>query len=121
MFFAVVVRAESQPSGSDFEIGPGLDEIGAGAEDGVVMIIHDGIGADVDGEDAGEEVQSVKDPSFAVGEVAAGDGIEAGEESAADAPSEAVIDTDFAIFDVGTAWKPHGLPPIRIPNDRLTN
>lgn len=116
ILFAVVVREEGQPAGSDFAIGPGGDDVGAGAQDGVIVIIHDGVGADFDGEDSGELVQPVDEPRFTVGEVALRDGVETGEKSAADTPAEAVVDPFFTIFDVSAAWESHGSPRFTITN-----
>jgi hypothetical protein len=54
IFQAVMVREESKPPCSDFEIGPGGDDVWACSEYGVVVVFHDGIGTDLDGEDEGE-------------------------------------------------------------------
>jgi hypothetical protein len=74
------------------------------------MSIHDGKGADIDGEDGGEEPQPVDNPGFAVREVAASDGIESAQASATDATVKAMIDGDFAFTDVLAAGKRHGSP-----------
>lgn len=52
-------------------------------------------------------------------EVATCNGVKAVEEGAADTASEAVIDTDFAVFDVRAAWKPHGSPRFIRSNGEL--
>jgi len=41
------------------------------------------------------------------------------EEGAADAPGEAVIDTDFTIINVETAWESHGSPRFNTSNGEL--
>jgi hypothetical protein len=64
------------------------------------MCVDDGIGYDIDGEDGGEEPQSVQDPDFTVRKVAAGYGVEAAKEGAAHAAGVAVVDTFFAITDI---------------------
>lgn len=52
-------------------------------------------------------------------EVATGDGVIAVEEGAADTAGEAVIDGDFTIFDVRTAWKTHDSPRFSRSNGEL--
>ena len=74
------------------------------------MVCEDGVGADVDGEDGGEETEAIDNPGFTVGEVSLGKGVEAAEEGAADAPAKAVIDADFVVVDVGTARHGHRSP-----------
>lgn len=54
MLIGAIVWEECEPSSGDLEVGPGGDDVGAGTKDGVIVIIHDGEGADVDGEDGGE-------------------------------------------------------------------
>jgi hypothetical protein len=109
LFFGV----EGKPAEGDLTIGPGGGDIGASAKDFVDMSIHDGKGADIDGEDGGEEAQPVDDPGFTVGEVAAGDGVESAESGAADATVKTMIDGDFIFADVGAARKCHGSPHFR--------
>lgn len=65
----MVLREESEPAFGNFLIGPGGEDIGASAQDGVVVVIHDGISANIDSENGGEEFQSIDQPFFAVGEV----------------------------------------------------
>ena len=106
LFFGV----EGKPAEGDLTIGPGGGDIGASAKDFVDMSIHDGKGADIDGEDGGEEPQPVDNPGFTVREVAASDGIESAQASATDATVKAMIDGDFAFTDVMAAGKRHGSP-----------
>lgn len=54
--FGSVFGEECEPADGDFAIGPDKDDIGADAEDDMVVIIHDGVGPDFDGEDGGEVV-----------------------------------------------------------------
>ena len=103
-------REESEPAQSDVAIWQRGEEVWSSTEDGVIVIIHDRIGADVDGEDRGEEFQSIDEPLLAVGEVAVGRGVEAAEEGTADTSVEAVIDTFLAIVDVFAARQSHGSP-----------
>ena len=49
-----MVREEDEPTLSDFSIGPGSDDIRACAEDGVVVVFHDGVSDDLNGEDCGK-------------------------------------------------------------------
>jgi hypothetical protein len=83
------------------------------------VVVHDGAGADIDGEDGGEVVQLVVEPGFTVREVAAGQRIETTEEGAADAAGETVIDTDDSIFDLGASGEGHGSPRFTLSNDGL--
>jgi hypothetical protein len=80
---------------------------------------HDSVGADFDGEDRGELSQPVDEPGFTVGEVAVGYGVEAAEESAADATAEAVIDPFLTIFDVRAASQSHDSPRFTRTNSEL--
>jgi len=119
VLLVVIVREECQPAGSDFEVRPGGGDIGAGTEDEVEVVSHDGVGADIDGEDGGEMAQPVEQQGFTVREVAMSDRIEATEESAADTPAEAVIDTFLTIFDVSAARETHGSPRFNRSNGEL--
>ena len=109
-FGSATGREEGEPTGGDFPIGPGGDEVGAKAQDGMVVIHHDGVGADLDGENGGEIAQAAGDPDFTVGKIAAREGVESIEESAADASAEAVIDTFLSFLDIFAAWQGHGSP-----------
>ena len=104
---AVAVGAEREPAASDFVVGPGLGDIGACAQDEVVVVIEDGVVEDVDGEDGGEELETVLEPGFTVGEVATGGRVEAAEEGAADAAAEAMVDADGIVLDEFAARKSH--------------
>jgi len=97
-------REEGEPAGSDFAIGPDGDDIGAGSKEGVVVIVHDGVGPDFDGEDGGEVAQSFEQPGFAVGEVPFGNWVISGQEGAADAAAEAMVHPNLTIFDISAAW-----------------
>ena len=119
MFITAIVWEECEPASSDLEVGPGGGDVWAGTKDGVIVIIHDGEGADVDGEDRGEQAQPVYDPGLTVREVATGDGVIAVEEGAADTAGEAVIDADFTIFDVRAARKTHDSPRFNRSNGEL--
>lgn len=112
-FRAVSIGAEGEPTAGDIGIGPGIGDIGACTEDGVVMVFEDGVVEDIDSEDGGEEAQSIFDPGFTVGEIAAGKRIEAAEESAADTAGEAVIDADGIFRDIVAAWQGHVSPPYK--------
>jgi hypothetical protein len=109
---------EGKPASGDFAVGPGGGEVGAEAEDGVVVGSEDGVGADFDGEEGGEGAQPVDDPGFTVGEVALSEGIEAAEEGAADATGEAVVDAFLVILDVSASRQSHGSPPFDMSNWR---
>ncbi len=43
IFIVVIVREEGEPAGSDLEVGPGGDDVGAGTKDEVVVVGEDGV------------------------------------------------------------------------------
>lgn len=104
------MREEGEPTDSHIAIGPGVDDLGEDAEDDVVVIRHDGVRGDLDGEDGGEEPQPIQDPSFTVREVAVRDGVESGEESSADTPVEAMINAFMTFANVFAAGQCHSSP-----------
>jgi len=113
-------RTEDKPAGSDFPVGPGGYDVGAEAENGVVVIDHDSEGTDFDSKDGSEMAQAVNEPGFAVGEVATCEGIESIKECAADTPAEAVIDTFLSFLDIFAARQSHGSPSFDMSNDEPT-
>ena len=50
-----MVRREGEPADGDIPIGPGGDEAGEDTEDEVVVVMKDGVGTDLDGEDGGKK------------------------------------------------------------------
>jgi hypothetical protein len=84
----------------------------------MVMIIHDAEGADVDGEEGGEESEAVFEPLAAMGEVAAGSGIEAAEESTADAAGGAMVDGDLVVLDIVSSGQSHGSLSFILSNEQ---
>jgi len=85
----------------------------------VEVICHDGVGADIDGEDGGEMAQPVEKQGFTVREVVMSDRIETTEESAADTSAETVKDAFLTIFDVSASWETHGSPRFSTSNGEL--
>jgi len=110
---------EGKPTGSYLVIGPGGGEIGAEAEDVMEMGIHDGVGADIDGEDGSEELESTDNQSFTVREIASCDGVTAAEERTSDAAGVAMINAFFTIPDIFASRKSHRSPPFYISNEQL--
>jgi len=67
MFFSTAaVGEEGNPSLCDLLVGPGIGDIGSGAEGFVVMVMHDAEGADVDGKYGCEELEAVREPLAAM-------------------------------------------------------
>jgi hypothetical protein len=97
----------------------GYHNVRTGADNGVVVIFHDGISADLDSKDPGKVTQSINDPQLAVGVIPAGDCIVTTEKGAADTPAEALKNTNLSFFDVMTAWESHGSPRFITSNCEL--
>lgn len=70
----------------------------------MVVICQDRIGADIDGKDAGEELHSVDNPGFTMGEILLGNGIESAEERPADATGITMVDPFFIVIDISASW-----------------
>jgi hypothetical protein len=52
----VLVRREGEPADGDIAIGPGGDDAWEDTEDEVVVVMKDGVSADLDGEEGGKEL-----------------------------------------------------------------
>jgi hypothetical protein len=105
-----MLRKELQPASSHLAVGPTGSDIRAGTEDSVIMIPHNGVGADLYSEDGSEMLQAVDKPCLTVGEVPACERIESTQESPADAPAEAVIYTFLSFLDIFAARQCHNSP-----------
>ena len=79
------------PAFEDFPCIPTLGPFAVDAHDDVEVVAHHGEGGDIDGEDAGQLLDTVGDPAPAVGVVLAGLAILAAQEGAADAAVDAVV------------------------------
>ena len=79
-------------------------------QNGVIVILQDGVGTDLDSENAGQMPQSIDQPCFTVGEIPSCAGVESIEECSSYAPAEAMIDSFFPFLDIGAAWQCHGSP-----------
>ena len=101
---------ECQPAGCDFPIGPQGDDVGTSAQNGVVVSLHDRVGADFNSEDGREIPQPVDQPCLAVGEVPERQRVESAQKCPADAPAEAVIHPFLSFLDVCAARQTHGSP-----------
>ena len=100
---SIVFWEECQPTDGDFTVGPGCGDTGEKAEDGVIVVFEDSVGADIDGEDGGKKPQPVDNPGFTVGEVALSKSVDSAEESPADATAVGVIDTFLSFADISAA------------------
>ena len=101
---------ENQPAGCNFPIGPQGNDVGTGAQNGVVVGLQDGVCTDLDGENGGEKSQPVDDPCFAMGEISERKLVESAEERPPDTPTIAVIHSFFSILHVSAAWQSHDPP-----------
>jgi hypothetical protein len=98
---------ESAPAFQDFTRRPPGGALGRVAKHEVMVVVHQRAGAEVDGEDLGEEGEALDDQLSAVVEGLAGDGIQAAEEGATDAAADAVVVGGVADGHEGRAGSSH--------------
>jgi hypothetical protein len=89
-----------KPANGDLAIRPGGGDVGPGAEDVMEMIDKDGKSADIDCENAGEELHALDDPCLAVRVILMRDGIIAIEKSPTDATGETMKDAFLPFLDI---------------------
>ena len=104
----VLGREDGEPATGDVVVGEFEAVLGGVVDGDVVVVGHDGVGLDVDGEDAGEEEEALLDPGAAVGEVEAGEGVGAAEHGAADASGAEVVDAAVNAVDDFASGSSHG-------------
>jgi len=75
------------------------------------MVGHNGIGADIDGEEGGEFEESVANPLTAMLETLGGEGVFPTEEGASDATGDAVVVGSGLQGDQGFPWLGHDIAP----------
>jgi hypothetical protein len=81
-------------------VRPSGDNIGSVADDQMEVIVHDGIGKDVDAKSRGERFESSTDPFTTEGIVLTGMGIDTGEEGSSDATLDDMHDADFVVYEL---------------------
>ena len=99
---AITLGVDGGPALRDLACRPGLGAVGAVADDQMEVVAQDGVGEDIDGEDARHTLQVPLQTLFAMVVLIAA------EEGAAHASAQEVVTPGAAMVDEGAAREGHG-------------